>query len=407
MIAYLNLDEVIAIIRSEDDPKEKLIERFKLSVVQVEAILNLKLRFLAKLEEMKITDEQADLQKKHDEICEILSSSDKLNAKVASELKEVKENFADERRCPIEVRSHAKAIAATDLVSAESITVILSKKGWIKAAKGHDINPETLGFKTGDEYYSMSKGRSNQTLIVISNHGKSYGLSSHDLPSARGHGTPLTGKLSVDQGGSFIDAFLGKPETHVLLGTNRGYGFITTLGKMETKNKNGKALVTLDISTDKMMRANLIPKLEGALLAMVSKQGKLLVIDVNEIPILGRGKGNKLINIDKKDFIKKDDLLKNWIIIHKGYALILHAGKKYLKYKYKDLLELQMARALKGKVLPKGYRGITKLEIEMPKGGVSEDLDDDIDDGMMMDLAMLMLVRILILIILMTMKLSK
>ena len=377
MVAYLNLDEVINIIRTEDEPKTKLMDRFRLSVVQAEAILNLKLKFLAKLEEMKIRDEQAELQKEHDEICEILASADKLNDKVASELKEVKKNFADDRKCKIVQRSQAKALAATDLVGSESISVILSKKGWIKAAKGHDINPETLSFKTGDSFYSMSQGRSNQLLIVISDQGKSYGLSAHDLPSARGHGVPLTGKLACEKGASFTDVILGKGDLNVLLATNRGYGFMTSLAKMETRNKNGKALVTMELGVDKLMRALPIQKLKGTLLAMVSKQGRLLIIDINEVPVLGRGKGNKLINIDKKEFTKGDEFLKNWIAVCEGYTLILHAGKKYTKYSYKDLLELKMSRALKGKSLPKGYRSITKLEVEPPKGGVIEDNPED------------------------------
>ncbi|MFZ1342605.1 DNA topoisomerase IV subunit A [Thiothrix eikelboomii] len=362
LVAFLNLDEVIRIIRSEDDPKPKLIKRFGLTEIQADYILDTKLRQLARLEEMKIRGEQADLAKEREDILTLLGSEKKLTSLIRKELKEDAKLYGDERRSPLVEREAAQVLDETALTPAEPITVVLSKMGWIRAAKGHDIEPESLSYKQGDGFLSAAYGRSNQQLVLLDSTGRSYSLPANALPSARGQGEPLTGKLSLPTGARFIYSLLGKDSDQYLLASAEGYGFICSLAAMQSRNKAGKLTLTAGEQVP-ILPPVALAQLETDWLALVSNSGYLLLIRAAELPSLTKGKGNKLISLKKGGLGIADEALA-WVIrLSQGEQLVIHVDnrKKPLVLKDADLADYRGERAQRGKLLPKGYQQVTAL----------------------------------------------
>jgi topoisomerase-4 subunit A len=358
LIAYLNIDEVIRIIRSEDHPKPKLIERFKLSDAQAEAILELKLRHLAKLEEMEIRTEQSNLQKERDSLAKILSSEARLRRKVRDELIADAEKFGDARRSPIIERGAAKAMDETALIPTEPVTVVLSEKGWVRAGKGHELDPRELSYKAGDSFFMAVRGRSNQSAVFLDSTGRTYSLAAHALPSARGQGEPLSSHVTLPSGAAIVGVMLGGDDDLYLMATSAGYGFLAKLGDLQTRQKAGKAVVTVPEGAKVLMplRVN-NPKAE--LLAAASDGGRLLVFLVNELPQLPRGKGVKILNLSSKG---EPESLTALTVITPGLHLLVHSGKRYLNLKPSDWREFLANRALRGNKLPRGYQNVALLE---------------------------------------------
>lgn len=363
LIAFLNLDEVIRIIRSEDEPKPKLMKRFSLTEIQADYILDTKLRQLARLEEMKIRKEQADLEKEREEILALLGSEKKLTSLIRKELKEDAKLYGDERRSPLVERDAAQILDETALTPAEPITVVLSKMGWIRAAKGHDIEPEALSYKQGDGFLAAAYGRSNQQLVLLDSTGRSYSLAANTLPSARGQGEPLTGKLSLPAGARFIHCLLGKDNDQYLLAAAEGYGFICSLEAMQSRNKAGKLTLTAGENLP-ILPPIAFSNLATDWLALVSSSGYLLVIRAAELPILAKGKGNKLISLKKSDLGIADETLSLASVLSQGESLVIHVDnrKKPLVLKEADLAGYRGERAQRGKLLPKGYQQVSALE---------------------------------------------
>lgn len=363
LIAFLNIDEVIHIIRTEEDPKAKLMERFKLSDAQAEAILELKLRYLAKLEEMKIRGEQDELAQERDHLQSILASEELLKKQVATELKEAKKLYGDIRRSELVERGEAKAIKESDMLPTESVTVIMSKLGWVRCAKGKDIDGASLQYKAGDGYLAASSGRSNQQAVFFDSTGRSYSYDAHKLPSARGQGEPLTGYFKPPQGAQFVNLLIAPAETNYLMGSDAGYGFVGQVEHMISKNKAGKALVSLPPKA-KLLAPVALSNINGELVVVITKQGRMLVYPVSTLPALAKGKGNKLIEIKSAEFKTRQDFVVCWIAFVPGQELMVHAGKKYLRLKAQDLETYTGERGRRGNFLPNGYRNVSDVQVE-------------------------------------------
>ena len=362
LIAFLNIDEVIHIIRTEDEPKPALMARFGLSDTQAEYILDTKLRQLARLEEFKIRSEQDELAKEKAELELLLGSDARLKTLVKKELKATADEYGDERRSPLKERGEAQAFNEKDLLTAEPITAVLSDKGWLRAAKGHEIDPTTLNYKSGDKFLAAARGRSNQNLFLQDSGGRFYALPGHTLPSARGQGEPATGRLNITSGALFTDVLMGADDQKVLLGTDAGYGFVGKIGDLYTKNKAGKAVVSIPkggrILSPKMVNDS------NALIAAVSNEGRLLVFPITELPELARGKGNKIINIPSSRLQAREEFVIDYGVISEGDALVVHSGKRYLVMKAKDLEHYSGERGRRGHKLPRGFQKVDKLEVE-------------------------------------------
>ncbi len=355
LIAYLNIDEVIAIIRREEKPKPFLIKRFQLSEIQTEAILELKLRHLAKLEEIKIKSEEELLGKERKKIELLLSSETRLKTFIKKELRVIVEEFGDKRRCQIisDVPS-AQAFNDQDMVPAENVTVVLSEKGWVKAAKGHEIDPISLNYKAGDTYLQDAKGKSNKMAFFMDSTGRSYTLLASSLPSARGQGEPLTGRLTPPIGAEFIDVVMGEDEQLVLLASDVGYGFISNLGNLKSKTKTGKNAITLP-SKSKVMKIVLVNDLENQYVAAATNRGRLLIFPISELPQLSKGKGNKLIQIPSTDLTARKELITGLCALDKTQKLRVYYGKRKTLYKPEDWTHFVSHRARRGKELRPGY----------------------------------------------------
>jgi len=355
LVAYLNIDEVIAIIRREEKPKPVLIKRFKLSEIQTEAILELKLRHLAKLEEIKIKGEEESLGKERKTIELLLSSETRLKTFIKKELRVIIEEFGDKRRCQIisDVPT-AQAFNDQDMVPAENVTVVLSEKGWIKAAKGHEIDPISLNYKAGDTYLQDAKGKSNKMAFFIDSTGRSYTLLASSLPSARGQGEPLTGRLTPPIGAEFIDVVMGDDEQLVLLASDVGYGFISNLGNLQSKTKSGKNAITLP-SKSKVMKIVLVEDLESQYVAVATNRGRLLIFPIAELPLLSKGKGNKLIQIPSTDLTARKELISGLCALNETQKLRVYYGKRKPIYKPEDWIHFISHRARRGKELRPGY----------------------------------------------------
>lgn len=363
LVAYLNIDEVIEIIRSEDKPKPVLMERFGISDSQAESILELKLRHLAKLEEMKIRGEQDELEKERERLELLLSSETRLKTLVKNELKEDAAEFGDARRSPLVSREAAKAIDQSELVPSEQITAVLSAQGWVRAAKGHEINPRDLSYKSGDSYLSSARGKSNQVLIALDSTGRTYALPSHKLPSARGQGEPLSSSVTPPMGASFKSVMMGPDTDQYVMLSDAGYGFICALEDMVTKNKKGKA--TLSVPKG----ANALPvltvnNLQQDFIAVVTTAGYLTIYPVTELPILAKGKGVKLINVPSKLLKARDEFVLGATTFRKGQHVLVHSGKRYLRLKGQDLDHYSGERGKRGRKLPKGFQAVKAITTE-------------------------------------------
>jgi topoisomerase-4 subunit A len=363
LIAYLNIDEVIRIIRKEDKPKEALIKRFGISDAQAESILNLRLRQLAKLEEIEIRTEQAELAKERDSLQQILKSAARLKTLIRDELLAVAEKHGDARRTLIVEREAAQALAETELVTSEPVTVVLSASGWVRAAKGHDIDPVSLSYKSGDSYLNSATGKSTQTAVFLDSGGRAYCLPAHSLPSARGQGEPLSGRLNPAPGASFRGALLGDPEMRWLVASDAGYGFFVKLGDLHSRNRAGKACLRVPEGGDVLIPSPATgAEFPGkALVAALSSEGRLLVFPAAELPELPRGKGNKIFGISSRKFKAGEEKLLAVVVLEPGQSLLLFSNQRSMTLAPKDLAEYRGARSQRGGLLPRGWRKIDRV----------------------------------------------
>jgi topoisomerase IV subunit A len=361
LLAHLHIDEIIRIIRKKDHPKPLLEAKFQLTEVQAEALLELKLRQLAKLEEIKIRKEQKELSKENIEIKQMLASPKKLKALIRKELNEDMEKHGDARRSKLVERTEAHALKEEEILPSEPVTIILSQKGWIRAAKGHEIDVENLSYKAGDAFLASAKGRNNQQVIFLDSTGRSYALGAHTLPSARGQGEPLTSRLNPPAEATFSSIMLGEPSQLVLLASSAGYGFITELQNLYTKNRAGKAVLNMPKEA-KSLTARLITHLKDALLAVLSTEGYLLIFPLQDLPQLPRGKGNKLINFPAHKPFNHYHVA-DVQVLDPTHTLIVH-GKKHLAIKPKDLLHYQGERGQRGRILPRGMGSPDALSVK-------------------------------------------
>jgi topoisomerase-4 subunit A len=377
-IAYLNLDEVIRIIRREEEPKPVLIKRFKLSDEQAEAILETKLRHLAKLEEMKIREEQRELGEERAKLEELLASKAKLKKLVRAEITADAEEFGDERRTRIVERAAAQAIEESELLANEPVTVVLSTGGWIRSAKGHDIDPRSLSYKTGDAFQAVARGRSTQLAVFIDSTGRAYSLPAHNLPSARGQGEPLSGRLDPPDGARFAGVLLGDPEDLWLIVTDAGYGFSVRLKELHSRNRAGKAVLKLTagalvlppvaiplaaaVSATPAEGAPGVPPAADARVALVNSEGRLLLLAASEVPELPRGKGNKLFNIPTKKAESREETLAAMTVLSGTQSLRVTSGERQMTLKSSDLKDYAGERAQRGALLPRGWRTVEGIE---------------------------------------------
>lgn len=362
LIAYLNIDEVIAIIREEDKPKPVLMERFGLSDVQAEAILELKLRHLAKLEEMKIRGEQEDLAAERDSIELTLGSTRRMKTLVRKELLATAEEFGDERRSPLVARTEAKAFAQEDIVSADPVTVVLSQMGWIRAAKGHDIDAEALSYKSGDRYKLSARGKTNQPVVLLDSTGRSYSVAAHSLPSARGQGEPLTGRINPPSGVSFEGLMMGTDQSLYLMASDAGYGFIAQLGDLQSKNKAGKAALTLPKGA-KVLPPVAVKQVEDSHVVAVTTDGRMLAFPVADLPQMARGKGNKMIGIPSARVANREEFVVAVAVMGPGDSIKVLSGRRHLSMKLAELEHYLGERGRRGHKLPRGFQKVDGLDV--------------------------------------------
>lgn len=359
LIAFLNIDEVIRIIRYEEEPKAELMLRFGLSDTQAEAILELKLRHLAKLEEMRIKGEQDELAKERDQLQKTLGSHALLKKLLVKEIEADAAKYGDTRRSPLVERRESEALKESDLTPAEPVTVVLSDKGWVRAAKGHDVDGNALSYKAGDGYLAQAAGKSNQQAIFMDSTGRSYSLLANTLPSARGQGEPLTTKLNPPAGARFVCVIMGDTAQRVLLSSSGGYGFIGTLADMEAGNRNGKALLTLPAGSE-VVAPVLLKGSDKDQLAVLSTGGRLLVFPIADLPRLAKGKGNKLMNLSASEGEKIVQVLP----IAEGQKLTVIAGARHVTLNDKDLAHYVGERGRRGQKLPRGFQKVDGLRVE-------------------------------------------
>ena len=363
MIAYLNIDEVIRIIREEDKPKEALMKHFKLTDVQAEAILELKLRKLAKLEEMKIKGELEDLGKERANLEKTLGSKARLKKQVRTELLADKEKYGDARRSAIvEQVPAAQALSQADLTPAEPVTIVLSEKGWIRAAKGHDIEPASLNYRSGDGFRSAAYGRSNQHVILLDSTGRSYSLPAHSLPSARSLGEPVASRLTPPEGATFVGVLPGLDDNLALLASDAGYGFIATTEDLQTRNRNGKAVLKVPAGAAAMTPV-IVNDPDNDLVAITSTSGHLLVFRVSELPVLPKGKGLKLIQIPAAKLKAREEYASAVTVIPPDSALLVDSGQRTLTLKPADVERYHGERGRRGNLLPRGFRNVIRLRL--------------------------------------------
>ena len=355
IIAYLNIDEVIRIIREEEQPKAELMSRFNIDDIQAEAILELKLRHLARLEEMEMRREQEELEAKAALIREQLANPESLKTLIINELKDDAKKYGDDRRSPIVHRAEATAMSEQDFMPADPVTVVLSEAGWIRSAKGHEVDAENLNFRAGEQYLSHAQGKSNQRVYVLDESGRSYALAINSLPSARGLGEPLSSKLSPASGVGFKQVFIADDETEVVALSSKGYGFKTQAKQLDTNAKAGKAFLTLPEKATVMPLTSVD---QATHLALLTSTGRLLILELSELPVLNKGKGNKLIQLEEKDQI----VFMTRLTLDEILQVV--AGQQQLKLKGDDLQKYIGKRASKGQLLPRGYQKANKLLVQ-------------------------------------------
>ena len=363
LIAFLNMDEVIEIIRSEDHPKPVLMQRFGISEIQADYILDTRLRQLARLEEMKIRGEQDELAKEQAQLQGLLGSETKLKSLVRKELIADAKTYGDERRSPLVERGEAKALSETDLVPAEPVTVVMSEQGWVRSAKGHDIDPTGLSYKAGDGFKQAVQGRSNQFVVLLDSTGRSYSLPAHTLPAARGQGEPLSGRLTTPPGATFECMLMPQDEHLLVMASDAGYGFVVKGEDMQAKNKAGKALITLP-SGARVLPPKAVNNFAEDWFAAVTNEGRLLVFKVSDLPQLSKGKGNKLIGIPTDRAAKREEWLVDCAVFSEQATLVLIAGKRTLSLKFNDLEHYQGERGRRGNKLPRGFQRVDGLQVE-------------------------------------------
>ncbi len=364
LIAFLNMDEVIEIIRSEDHPKPVLMQRFSISEIQADYILDTRLRQLARLEEMKIRGEQDELAKEQSSLQALLGSESKLKSLVRKELIADAKTYGDERRSPLVERGEAKALSETDLVPAEPVTVVMSEQGWVRSAKGHDIDPAGLSYKAGDGFKSAVQGRSNQFVVFLDSSGRSYSLPAHTLPAARGQGEPLSGRLAPPAGATFECLLMPSDEQLLVVASDAGYGFVVKGEDMQAKNKAGKALITLPKAA-RVLPPKVLNSFEEDWFAAVTNEGRLLVFKVSDLPQLSKGKGNRLISIATDRAAKREEWLIDFAVLTPQATLVLVAGKRTLSLKFSDLEHYQGERGRRGNKLPRGFQRVDALRVEL------------------------------------------
>jgi topoisomerase-4 subunit A len=363
LIAYLNLDEVIRIIRTEDEPKQKLMKRFRLTEVQADAILDTKLRHLAKLEEMKIKGEQKELAAEKAELEKILGSRAKLKQKVRDEIEADAEEFGDARRSPLVQREAAKVIDITQLLPSEPITVVLSEKGWVRAAKGHDADPRALDYKTGDSFMQAARGKSNQLAIVMDSTGRSYTLPAHKLPSARGHGEPLSSSLNPPPGATWAGVVMGEPEDLYLLSSDAGYGFVAKLADLITDRKAGKAVLKVPKGA-KALPLQRVADYANDWVATATNKGNILVCAVGDLPKMDKGKGDNILSIPGARVAKREEYLAGIAVFKEGQQLLVRSTKGELKLRSgNDIDQYVSERGFRGSKLPRGHQEVKGIEV--------------------------------------------
>jgi topoisomerase-4 subunit A len=361
LVAFLNLDEVIRIIRSEDEPKPVLMRRFELSESQADYILDTKLRQLARLEEMKIRAEQKELAKERGELEKTLGSKQRMKTLIRKELMADAEKFGDERRSPIMQRDAATAMDETELTPSEPVTVVLSEKGWVRSARGHEIDPADLNYKAGDGFRQAVRLRSNQQAIFLDSAGRSYSLAAHTLPSARGQGEPLTGRFNPPAGSVFVAVLGGDPDQCWLLASDAGYGFRVRARDLMANKKAGKAALSLPAGA-RVLRPSMITDADTDRLVAVTSAGRMLVIPASDLPELNRGKGNKIIGVPAKAVADRSEYVVDVLAVPDGGRVRLYSGKRYLNLRSSDLNAYEGERGRRGNKLPRGFQKVDGIE---------------------------------------------
>ena len=362
LVAFLNIDEVIKIVRKEDKPKPALIKRFKISDRQAEAILELKLRQLAKLEEIKIVAEQKELAAERKGLEQLLSSAARLKTFIKGEIKADAEKYGDERRTPLVQREEAKAFAQTELISTEPVTIVLSDRGWVRAAKGHEVDPISLQYKSGDSFKIAARGKSNQLAIFMDSTGRAYSLPAHSLPSARGQGEPVSGKVSPPSGATFEGVVIGEDDRDVLLASDAGYGFVGKVGDLISKNKSGKAVLRAP-KGGKVLAPRMVNDYKKDLIVAITNEGRMLMFPIAELPRLAKGKGNKIISIPTARVAERIEFVVALTVLTADDTLTVHAGKRHHNLKPTDLQHYQGERGRRGNKLPRGFQNVDRIEV--------------------------------------------
>ena len=364
LIVYLDLDKVIKIIRESDEPKKDIIKAFALSEIQANSILEIKLRQLAKLEQVRLEKERDTLVAEQDEIEKILNSKTMLKTLIKKELTEIKENFGDERKSPIIENSDAKVFSEEETLVTEPITIVLSGAGWIRSAKGHEIDPVSLSYRGDDILQDFSRGKSNQMCVFLDSNGKAYSLPSHSLPSARGMGDPITGRVSADSGVKFVSSLIGNDDDKYMIMNTAGYGYISEFKNMVSNKKSGRAFMKIPNNAD-LLKAIRVRD-DHVYIAAISNIGRLLIFKIDELPMLAKGKGNKIINIPTAKFVAKEEFMAHAQLISLSSSLrIDRVGKGSLTLKLKDLENYISSRAKRGNMLPQGYRKVIGMAEEV------------------------------------------
>ncbi len=362
LIAYLNIDEVIAIVRSEDQPREQLMARFGLSQLQADAVLDLKLRQLARLEEVKLRAEQDELSAERSKLEKILGSTRQLKKLVATELQQIAEKYGDPRRSPLVARAEAQAFTDIELLTSEDVTVVLSEKGWIRAGRGHDIDGAALSYKSGDQLLAAARGKSNQHVILLDSTGRTYALPAHTLPSARGQGEPVTGRVNAPSGSTFCGLALADNQTRVLLATDAGYGFVAAIADLYTKNRSGKACLSVPKGA-RVLPPVVTSDAENSVVVALSNEGRMLVFPLADLPLLARGKGNKIIGIPSARLQAREEYMLAVAVVGEGQQLIVHSGKRQLNLGVKDLEYYRGERGRRGSKLPRGLQKVDRVVV--------------------------------------------
>ena len=362
LVAYLNIDEVIVIIRTKDKPKPALVNKFKISERQAEAILEIRLRQLAKLEEIKITAEQKELSEERKTIEQLLKSSTRLKTLIKKEIIADAEKYGDDRRSPLVEREEARAFSETELLSTEPVTIVLSERGWMRAAKGHDVDPISLQYKSGDAYKLAVQGKSNQQAIFMDSTGRAYALPAHTLPSARGQGEPVSGRVNSPSGATFEAVVIGGEDRNVLLASDAGYGFVGSVGDLISKNRSGKNILNLPKGSQ-VLPALMVNDYKTDFIVAITNEGRMLMFPLNDLPKLAKGKGNKIIGIPSARVAERLEFVVALSVLSPEDALTVFAGRRYHNLKPSDLEHYRGERGRRGNKLPRGFQNVDRVEV--------------------------------------------